>query len=47
MDWFPYERGLRLERVKYETLRGITQPAITCSKLTVQALEQGVNYSQS
>ena len=24
-----------------------TQPAITCSKLTIQTLEQGVKYVQS
>ena len=25
----------------------ITQPAITCSKLTIETLEQGVKYVQS
>ena len=25
----------------------LTQPAITCSKLTIEALEQGVKYAQS
>ena len=25
----------------------ITQPTITCSKLTIEALEQGVKYAQS
>ena len=24
-----------------------TQPAVTCSKLTIEALEQGVKYAQS
>ena len=40
MDWFLYDRHLRHERVK-------TQPAITCSKLTIETLEQGVKYIQS
>ena len=40
MDWFLYDRHLRHERVK-------TQPAITCSKLTIETLEQGVKYVQS
>ena len=26
---------------------GLTQPAITCSKLTIETLEQGVKYVQS
>ena len=26
---------------------GITQPAFTCSKLTIETLEQGVKYVQS
>ena len=26
---------------------GITQPAVTCSKLTIETLEQGVKYVQS
>ena len=25
----------------------LTQPAITCSKLTIETLEQGANYVQS
>ena len=25
----------------------VTQPAITCSKLTIEALEQGAKYVQS
>ena len=28
-------------------LRYCTQPAITCSKLTIETLEQGVKYVQS
>ena len=31
----------------YPDLLMITQPAITCSKLTIQTLEQGVKYVQS
>ena len=31
----------------FKTLRMITQPAITCSKLTIETLEQGVKYVQS
>ena len=30
----------------YITLK-VTQPAITCSKLTIETLEQGVKYVQS
>ena len=26
---------------------GLSQPAITCSKLTIETLEQGVKYVQS
>ena len=26
---------------------GVTQPAVTCSKLTIETLEQGVKYVQS
>ena len=28
-------------------VRCVTQPAITCSKLTIETLEQGVEYVQS
>ena len=31
----------------YELLADITQPAIACSKLTIETLEQGVKYVQS
>ena len=31
----------------YEKLMSTTQPAITCSKLTIETLEQGVKYVQS
>ena len=29
------------------TLKGSTQPTITCSKLTIETIEQGVKYVQS
>ena len=29
------------------SLKTVTQPAITCSKLTIETLEQGVKYVQS
>ena len=31
----------------YSTIVSKTQPAITCSKLTIETLEQGVKYVQS
>ena len=31
----------------YEKLMNTTQTAITCSKLTIETLEQGVKYIQS
>ena len=31
----------------YKTNSVISQPAITCSKLTIETLEQGVKYVQS
>ena len=31
----------------FETFSYNTQPAITCSKLTIETLEQGVKYAQS
>ena len=43
MDWFLYDNGLRHERVK----RVLTQPAITCSMLTIEILDQGVKYVQN
>ena len=30
-----------------DVILNLTQPAITCSKLTIEALEQGVKYVQS
>ena len=39
MEKFLYNRDPRQERV--------TQPAVTCSKLTIETLEQGVKYVQS
>ena len=43
MDWFLYECNLNglIEG------RELTQPAITCLKLTIETLEQGVKYIQS
>ena len=32
---------------EYEISMTLTQPAITCSKLTIETLEQGVKYVQS
>ena len=29
-----------------ETTQALSQPAITCSKLTIEILEQGVKYVQ-
>ena len=31
----------------YYKVKYITQPAIACSKLTIETLEQGVKYVQS
>ena len=31
----------------HEESNELTQPAITCSKLTIETLEQGVKYAQS
>ena len=42
-----------VEKVQYKTLAIVydtcmaTQPAITCSKLTIETLEQGVKYVQN
>ena len=33
--------------VCFRTAKDATQPAITCSKLTIETLEQGVKYVQS
>ena len=40
---------LRMEHVKFaeDKRKIISQPAFTCSKLTTETLEQGVNYVQS
>ena len=36
------------KRIKIGNLKNkITKPAITCSKLTIETLEQGVKYVQS
>ena len=37
-------RSIKLSPV---TKTGISQPTITCSKLTIETLEQGVKYVQS
>ena len=41
---FPY---MRMKLKQNKTLTTLTQPAITCSKLTIEILEQGVKYFQS
>ena len=56
MDWFLYDNGLRLERVKWKSSKvndffisiamhffqyKLSQSAITCSKLTIETLDQG------
>ena len=33
--------------MKYDHVLYYSQPAITCSKLTIETLEQGVKYVQS
>ena len=41
-------KGLKLfYRLVFIYQTQITQPAITCSKLTIETLEQGVKYVQS
>ena len=35
------------EGIQPETLRLTSQPALTCSKLTIEALEKGGKYVQS
>ena len=37
----------KLRKKNFRNIRIISQPAITCSKLTTEALEQGVKYVQS
>ena len=36
-----------LHHTRLDLLQIVTQPAITCSKLTTETLEQGVKYVQS
>ena len=42
MNWFLYDIGLRHERVNKSVIQILYQSAITCSKLTIETLEQGV-----
>ena len=42
IDWFLYNRNIGCYWVKIKT-----EPTITCSKLTIETLEQGVKYVQS
>ena len=37
----------KIEIVAWNGLNQVTQPAITCSKLTIETVEQGVKYVQS
>ena len=37
---------LRISLYKHKNIKVNTQPAITCSKLTIETLEQGVKYVQ-
>ena len=48
------QEAILITRVNYllpacyqENVLGPTQPAITCSKLTIETLEQGIKYVQS
>ena len=36
-----------MSKKKKKKKKEVSQPAITCSKLTIEALGQGVNYVQS
>ena len=47
IDWFLYEMDIGCQRVKILVIKHTSQPAITCSKLTTETLEQGVKYVQS
>ena len=38
---------VQIKKKNLRNIRIISQPAITCSKLTTEALEQGVKYVQS
>ena len=40
--WFLYDISLRHERVNKSVIQILYQSAITCSKLTIETLEQGV-----
>ena len=44
--WYTQISGLRL-LILFMFIRMSTQPAIACSKLTIETLEQGVKYVQS
>ena len=37
----------KIEILAWNGLNQVTQPAITCSKLTIETVEQGVKYVQS
>ena len=42
-----FDKSIRLEFETFGTKLTFTQPAITCSKLTKETVEQGVKYVQS
>ena len=44
--WF-LKNNKALPKFLYEILHYLTQPAITCSKLTIETVGQGVKYVQS
>ena len=45
---FPYKISLLGKYPNYLLIfRGVTQPTITCSKLTIEILEQDVKYVQN
>ena len=39
-------KSVSSEQKKVESLPGPSQPAITCSQLTIETLEKGVKYVQ-
>ena len=43
----PKNRQQKITTAVYVRSISITQPAFTCSKLTIETLEQGVKYVQS
>ena len=43
----PLLQSLKLDVPIKKQVSNCTQPAITCSKLTIETLEQGVKYGQS